>query len=150
MDAISKGHFTLRTMYDQLASLQKLGPVSLNFSLFGRGPSFVFDPTTAKTQLSFCRKKIEKTKTDDPAPGDAPRDGPVRHARPGPGQGDAAADEVVHDDDGLDDGQGELGVFFFSFSSLFLHEQKQKQRFRPFLLHFSHHTTTTKITTTAT
>ena len=27
MDAISKGHFTLRTMYDQLANLQKLGPV---------------------------------------------------------------------------------------------------------------------------
>ena len=31
MDAISKGHFTLRTMYDQLANLQKLGPVRERF-----------------------------------------------------------------------------------------------------------------------
>ena len=28
MEAISKGHFTLRTMYDQLSNLQKLGPMT--------------------------------------------------------------------------------------------------------------------------
>lgn len=31
MEAINKGHFTLRTMYDQLSNLQKLGPVSFEF-----------------------------------------------------------------------------------------------------------------------
>ena len=36
MDAISKGHFTLRTMRDQLSNLQKLGPVSFDFFFRGR------------------------------------------------------------------------------------------------------------------
>ena len=41
MDAISKGHFTLRTMYDQLANLQKLGPVR---DCFGNTSTFFFPP----------------------------------------------------------------------------------------------------------
>jgi hypothetical protein len=40
MDAISKGHFPLRTMYDQLANLQKLGPVRERFG----DPSPFFPP----------------------------------------------------------------------------------------------------------
>jgi hypothetical protein len=41
MDAISKGHFTLRTMYDQLANLQKLGPVR---DCFGNMSTFFSPP----------------------------------------------------------------------------------------------------------
>ena len=110
MEAINKGHFTLRTMYDQLSNLQKLGPVScflrkvFDFFFFERKRKLIFF-----LSLSFFLKKP----TDDAAPRDATGDGPIGHARPGTGQGLPAADEEVHDDDGLDDGQGKKEKKFF-------------------------------------